>query len=1020
MPASSRFLALHPDFAASLAAGRIPRPGDPEQARHGQERWRHEAGKIADPELRARALSVADTPEGQSLLAALTGNSAFLGHLLTRDPVWGLSVLEQGCDAPFAALMAGLREAHDRETDMTRLMSGLRRAKRRAALLIALADIAGIWSLEQVTGALCDVAETSLDLGAALLLRKAVKDGMLILPDPDAPLRGSGLIILGMGKLGARELNYSSDIDLIVLYDDAIVQTPRPEHLARTFIRLTRDLVRIMDERTQDGYVFRTDLRLRPDPASTPLAVSVSAAEIYYGSVGQNWERAAMIKARPVAGDREAGAAFLKLLRPYVWRRNLDFAAIQDIHSIKRQINAHKGHKTITVNGHDLKLGRGGIREVEFFAQTQQLIYGGRDDSLRISATVRALHALVAAGRVAAQTAQELEAAYRFLRTVEHRIQMVDDQQTHRMPESDAGVAALATFLGFADPDALRTTLIHALSTVEDHYADLFEEADSLSSSGNLVFTGGEDDPATLATLRQMGYANPAGVGAVVRGWHHGRYRCTRSVKARELLTELIPALLTALSRTPQPDSALMKLDAFLGRLPTGVQLFSLFQANPRLLDLVAEIMGAAPRLADTLSSNPVLLDGVLSLDFFDPLPDATVLAPELDRLLAEAEGFEDILLLARRWTNDQRFRAGIHILRHVTDGDRCGPFLADVAALVLERLLAAVHEEFARRHGVFPGGRVVVVGMGKLGERQMSVGSDLDLIIIYALPAGLRQSDGARPLSPAEYYGKLTQRLISAITAPTGEGRLYEVDMRLRPSGNAGPLAVSLESFVAYQAEQAWTWEHMALTRARVVAGDPTLAEDVTTAIRNVLTRPRDPERLLADVAAMRRRIEQEFGTANPWSVKHARGGMIDAEFVAQYLLLRHGNTHPAILGADMATALERLADAGCLESGVAATLAATLRLWRSVQAFIRLTTQGELEPGSAPPALLAALARIVPVEPGESAEKTGGSRQNSPDFPRADATIRRAAAAVRAAYESLIESPAAALPPAEEKGKI
>lgn len=984
----------------------LPKPFDAAQASLGMERWRQQAA-AAEPETRAWAEAFADSEPGRALIEAVCGNSPYLGHSLTRELPFVARTMQDGFDDSFAALIAALHAEHDEEKSMDRLMAGLRVAKRRAALLIALADIAGAWPLFRVTGALSELAETGVQLAANFLLRRAGEAGTLTLPDPQRPWVGSGLIVLGMGKLGGRELNYSSDIDLIVLYDDAVVQTPQPDNLARTFIRLARDLVRIMDERTKDGYVFRTDLRLRPDPGATPLAVSVSAAEIYYGSVGQNWERAAMIKARPIAGDPEAGASFLRFLEPFVWRRNLDFAAIQDIHSIKRQINAHKGHREVTVNGHDIKVGRGGIREIEFFAQTQQLIFGGRDPRVRIAPTLMANEALRDVGRVPPQTVEELAGAYHFLRRVEHRIQMIDDQQTHRIPADDAGVAHLATFLGYDDPAAFRAELLATLGQVEDRYAELFEEAPSLSGPGNLVFTGTDPDPGTVETLTGMGFADPARVISVVSAWHRGRYRATRSGRARELLTELTPALLSALAKTPAPDSALMNFDDFLGKLPAGVGLFSLFVANPWLLELVAEIMGIAPQMAKTLSRNPSLLDAVLSPDFFDPLPGKEDgLADDHARVMAAARDFEDALTLSRRWTNDQRFRAGVHILRGITDGDRCGAFLADLADIVVPDLARRVEEEFAQRHGHIPGGAWVVVAMGKLGSRQLTITSDIDLIVIYdvAPGEGPRLSDGTKPLSPNEYYIKLTQRLTNAITAPMGDGRLYEVDMRLRPSGNAGPLATSLDAFLKYQTTDAWTWEHMALTRARVIGGDPALADRVSAAIRSVLTAPRDADRLLWDVADMRRRIEKEFGTTNVWNVKYARGGLIDIEFIAQYLQLRHGHERPDILHIGTAKALGCAARTGALDPEVAEDLEATLRLWRRVQGFLRLTTAGVLDPNQVSPSLLAGLGRAA--FPGE--REPGGV-----DFPELDHRIRAVAARAHGHFKALVEEPAGRLAP-------
>ncbi|PWC54617.1 bifunctional [glutamine synthetase] adenylyltransferase/[glutamine synthetase]-adenylyl-L-tyrosine phosphorylase [Azospirillum sp. TSO22-1] len=983
----------------------LPKPFDPAQAQLGRERWREEAAK-GEPELAAWAEAFAAGSTGASLIDAVCGNSPYLGQSLTRELPFVRRTLEDGFDAVFPALMAELERDFAQERDMDRLMTGLRIAKRRAALLIGLADITGSWTLEQVTGALSDTAETGLRLASSHLLRRAAEAGTLTLPNPERPWEGSGLIVLGMGKLGARELNYSSDIDLIVLYDDAVVKTAQPDNLARTFIRLARDLVRIMDERTRDGYVFRTDLRLRPDPGATPLAVSVTAAEIYYGSVGQNWERAAMIKARPVAGDLEAGRAFMRFLEPFVWRRHLDFAAIQDIHSIKRQINAHKGHREVTVNGHDIKVGRGGIREIEFFAQTQQLIYGGRDIRVRPSPTLKAIEALCEVGRVEPAAVEELTRAYNYLRRVEHRIQMTEDRQTHQVPADDRGVEHLARFLGYDESDAFRADLLATLGLVEDRYAELFEEAPSLSSNtGNLVFTGTDDDPGTVRTLSEMGYQDPSRVISVVAAWHRGRYRATRSARARELLTELVPGLLQAFARTPVPDTALMNFDGFLEKLPAGVGLFSLFYANPALLELVAEIMGNAPRMAEVLSRNPSLLDAVLTPDFFDALPGQDVLTPEWARVVSAARDFEDSLALARRWTNDQRFRAGIHMLRNITDGDRCGPFLADLADVVVPDIAARVQEEFARRHGTVPGSAWVIVAMGKLGSRQLTLTSDIDLIVVYESAPAATMSDGAKPLSAGEYYIKLTQRLTNAITAPMGDGRLYEVDMRLRPSGNAGPLATSLESFVKYQQQDAWTWEHMALTRARVLGVRTPFAEKVEAAIRDALVRPRDPDKLLWDVADMRRRIDKEFGTDNPWNVKYHRGGLIDIEFIAQYLQLRHAAEHPAVLSIGTANALKAAAANGLLDAAVAGDLEAALRLWRRVQGFLRLTTDGVLDPQQVSETLFAGLARTA--FPGEAAPV---------DFAELDARIRAVAARAHAHFRTLVEEPAARLiPPAQ-----
>ena len=980
----------------AFATDRLPAPGDPARAARGLESWR-DAAAMAEPDLAVFARELAESPEGRRLLDAITGNSPYLGLSLTRDLPFARRLLTDGFDVTFKALMAEVKAAYGEETDINRLMTGLRLAKRRAALLIGLADIAGAWALERVTGALSELAETTLELAATHLLRAAAAKGSLRLPDARSPLVGSGLIILAMGKFGARELNYSSDIDLIVLYDDATVETADPDNLARTFIRFARDLVRIMDERTRDGYVFRTDLRLRPDPGATPAAVAVSAAEIYYASVGQNWERAAMIKARPVASDPAAAAGFMATIRSFVWRRSLDFAAIQDIHSVKRQIHAHKGHRVPAVNGHDIKLGRGGIREIEFFIQTQQLIYGGRDDRLRIAPTCEALRAFVAVGRVRPEVAEEMIAAYRFLRQVEHRLQMVDDRQTHQLPKSDEEVAQIAVFLGFTSACAFREALLSHLMRVEGHYAELFEEAPTLAGPGNLMFTGTDDDPGTLDTLRGMGFGNPSGVIATVAAWHRGRYRCMRNARARELLTELTPALLTALGRTHHPDEALSRFDQFMSRLPSGIQLFSLFHAKPGLLDFIAEVMGTAPQLAEWLSRKPGLLDSMVAPDYFDPLPGKAELLADYRRAGAEAGNFEDVLNLGRRWVQDQSFRAGVHILRGITDGDRCGPFLSAIAEIVLDDLAAKATDEFARRHGRIPGGAMAIIAMGKLGSGQMTIASDLDLITVYQVPPEVSQSDGPKPLAPSEYYIKLTQSLINAVTAPTAEGRLYEVDMRLRPSGTAGPVAVSLDAFTRYQHENAWTWEHMALTRARVVSGPPELKAKLEAVALEVLTKPRDPVALVIDVADMRRRIQREHATKNPWEVKYARGGFIDINFIAQYLMLRHAPAHPGVISPNTVRAFEKLQAAGVLEAQVAAELILVHRTWRRVQGFLRIATGGGLEPNDAPEAIQAALGRCV------FPEAAGPVL-----FRDTDARVRELAALAYQHFQALIDEPA------------
>ena len=970
----------------------LPKPADPRKLALGLEAWREAIALAESDPAGDRARSWSAACPGQRLLASIFGNSPFLSGIAVKE--WSLltRLVEEGADPLFFEIVAGIEKTQDLGEDRTALMRRLRIAKRRVALVAAVAELVGAWSLEQQTRALSRFADAALGAALRHLLREAARKGFMTLPDPGGAERDSGLIVLGIGKLGGYELNYSSDIDLILLYDAGRVRVTARDGVQAFFVRLTRDLVRVLEERTGDGYVFRTDLRLRPDPASTPLAMSVAAALAYYESVGQNWERAALIKARPVAGDRVAGQRFLRELRPFIWRKNLDFAAIQDIHSIKRQINAHRGGGRIAIEGHDIKTGRGGIREIEFFAQTQQLIWGGRIRELQVAPTCEALRRLVAAGRIDAAAGTDLIDDYRFLRRLEHRLQMVDDAQTHSLPTDRAGIAHIAVFLGYPHIDDFIADLRGHLTSVERHYAELFEQAPTLAGPGNLVFTGADDDPETLHTLSRLGFSEPASVSALVRSWHHGRMRATRSQRAREILTELVPELLRIFGATPHPNAALRRFDRFLSRLSAGVQLFSLFHANPGLLTLVAEVMAGAPRLAEHLAQRPALLDPVLTEGFFDPPPDQRALAADLDQVVASARNFEEMLDALRRWTGERRFQLGVQLLRRSLDGARAGAVLADIAETALAALLPAVEAELVRRHGRVPGGAFAVIGMGRLGSCEMTLASDLDLILIYDAPTGIEMSDGNRPLPVASYYARQSQRLIGAITDPTAEGRLYEVDMRLRPSGASGPIASHFGAFAHYQREAAWTWEHMALTRARPVAGEPALCQRISEALEAVLRAYRDPRRLVMDAADMRRRIADENPQPSPWDLKNRRGGLIDLEFIVQYLMLREAASSPKLLRRGTAPVLVALGEAGILSPQAQRELSDAEALLRNVQSVLVLVSDGMPTAAVLPEPDAATLTRCV----------------GAVDFAQLVADITNATARVRSWYDCLIEEPA------------
>ncbi len=896
------------------------------------------------------------------LIDGVIANSPYLSRLMARQAGRLPAMLERTPEAALGTLLERIASGADEAPSVPGLMAVLRQAKAEGALLIALADLGAIWTVEQVTGALSDLADAALRACVRWLLRDAASQGKLTLANPAHPEHGCGLAILAMGKYGARELNYSSDIDIVVFFDPSAMPLSDPDTAQSIAVGITRSIVKLMQETTADGYVFRTDLRLRPDAGSTQVAVSVDAAERYYEALGQNWERAAYIKARPAAGDLALGAGVLAMLEPFVWRRTLDYDAIADIHAIKRQIHAHKGHSRITVEGHNIKLGRGGIREIEFFAQTQQLITGGRYADLRAATTVEALRALAERGIVQPGVAEDLIETYRFLRLLEHRLQMVEDAQTHDLPRTEEGIERIAAFMGFDDPAAFRDRLTGHLDRVQGHYAELFETEPALSErSGSLVFTGVEDDPDTLETLTRMGFARPSVVTSTIRGWHHGRIRATRNARSREILTILVPAILDAMARTSDPDTAFVRFDSFLGGLPAGVQFFSLLRAHPELLTLLVEVIGLAPRFAGYLARNAGVIDAMLDPEYLSTLPSRRRLALDLSDALAPARDFEDVLDRTRRFARGHSFRIGLQVLKGGARSMVAGPALADLADTVIEATIAPVEAQMALRHGRVAGGAMAVIGMGKLGSREMSAASDLDLLLIYDFDGEGGVSDGASPLDASQYYARTCQRLINALTAPTAEGQFYEVDMRLRPSGRAGPLATRLDAFARYQREDAWTWERMALTRARVIAAPAPFRARIEDTIRAILCRPADADTVRRDAADMRGRMARDLPAWGPWDVKQTPGGLVDLEFIAQALQVMHAGRTPEVLHPNTRTALKRLAAHGVLDPDDARELLAASRLLHNVSLALTVAVDGPFDPANVPGPLELCLSRIT-----------------------------------------------------------
>ncbi|WP_425274799.1 bifunctional [glutamine synthetase] adenylyltransferase/[glutamine synthetase]-adenylyl-L-tyrosine phosphorylase [Stappia indica] len=924
---------------------------------------------------------------GAFLSGALT-NAPYLRDLALADHERLAALLQENPQARVDRLVAEARELTGEEEGA--VMAGLRRLKQDLALTLALADIAGALDLDAVTGGLSRFADAALTAAIRFCLRDLARRGKFEIRDEAAPEKGCGFVVLAMGKYGALELNYSSDIDLIVMYEPELAPVTGGAEAPVEFVRMTKRLVKMMGDRTADGYVFRTDLRLRPDPGATPLAMSIPAALVYYESLGQNWERAALIKARACAGDVPCGESFLKEISPFIWRKYLDYAAIADVHSIKRQIHVHKGHGRIAVAGHNVKLGRGGIREVEFFAQTQQLIAGGRITELRGRRTLDTLATLAELDWIAADARDELTEAYRFLRAVEHRIQMVNDEQTHILPADAEARARVSRLMGFAELEPFEDELRTRLKRVQKHYSALFENEPELASDlGNLVFTGDDDDPETLETLTRLGYQRPKEAGKIIRAWHFGRYPAVRSSKARERLTELHPVLIAALASTDNADQALIAFDSFLSKLPAGVQLFSLLRSNPQLLKLLATVMGAAPRMGEVVSKRVHVLDAVMDPAFFGAMPTSEEFRAGLARTLDLARFYEDALDRARIFAQEQQFLIGLRLLSDTLNAHQVGEALARLAETVVAGLMPFVIDQVAENHGRLPGADWAVVAMGKLGGREMTAASDLDLILLYDHPEDEAETDGKRPLAASQYFIRLTQRLVAALSAPTAEGRLYEVDFRLRPSGNAGPLATRLTAFEAYQVKEAWTWEHMALTRARVIArSSDAFTKRIDANIRETLARPRDADKIAAEVASMRGRIEAEKGTSDIWDLKQVAGGMVDIEFAAQYLQLVNAQAHPEILSQTTETVLERARDAGLLSPGDAEVLLPAIRLYHALTQVQRLTLEGTFKAEAVPKGV-----RELLVHAGEA-----------PDFSHLEAMLSDRQKQVRATFEKLV----------------
>ena len=892
------------------------------------DRWSEAARRLASGPDRKFAEEFPGTPSGAAALACIFGASPFLGACATRDPSFVRSLWERGPDPCVAEALANLRglgpDCEEGEAART-----LRVTRRRVALAVGLADIAQVWNLESVTEALTSIAEEACSLAVRILLRKLHRRGALALPHPDDPERDSGLIALGLGKLGGRELNYSSDIDLILLYDPEIVPAAKRYEVPQHLMRLAQWFISMLSEPTVDGQAFRVDLRLRPDPVSTPLVLSTASALQYYSKRGQTWERAAMIKARPIAGDRQAGREYLRRLEGFVWRDHLDFATVQALHDIKKRIDAQHRGGDIGAPGQNIKLGRGGIREIEFFAQTHQLIWGGTNRSLRTIPTCESLRNLVAAGHIPQEASEALTTSYRYLRGVEHRIQMVADKQTHSLPADPAEFETLARFLGYGGGAELESDLVAHLRQVERQYESFFElprEMTAASASSALTNRSRQE---TVERLGRMGFGDPVAAFEIIERWRTGRSRVARDSRALELLQSLTPALVIAMCGTDDPDLALARFDGMMDRLSDSYRALTLFQANLHVMETVAEIMVAAPAISAILTARPSLVDALLDpqTDSAPPDPDSLgeELAERMDRESSEQDPFDRL----RAWTDAARFRIGIQVLFHSLDPLDAPPLWADVADCAVAELLGRANEELAAVHGRLAEGGAAILATGKFGKKAMAVDSPLRIALYYDAPAGAR-SDGPESLAAPEFFSKLWSRVLSGLRGRIGGQPAYAC-IGSRSPGSLEELRREFGSAGSGRA---------APECARVVARTGGIASKIDGIIRDRLLEAREEAGANAAPPAAREPTESNDASAGQWSVERRPGGLAEIELLAEFLALTNGMDPTEIQAAGTTgELLEALERGGALRQQDSGPLLDAWRLWTRI-----VTLQGLL----------------------------------------------------------------------------
>jgi len=809
-------------------------------------------------------------------------------------------------DADGLARMADPRHADARppalsaDLDEADAMAVLRRYRRAESLRLIWRDVNGLDGVEQTLAGASALAEASL--GAALAFAESV-----LVRRHGTPRNAEGvaqrLVVIAMGKLGGGELNFSSDIDLILAFaENGASDGGRPLANEAYFARLGQLLVKLLAEITADGFAFRIDLRLRPFGNAGRVALPFAAMEQYYQREGRDWERYAWIKARPVAGDVGAGKRLVESLRPFVYRKYLDYTAFAGLREMKTLIDAEVARKDLAAN---LKLGPGGIREIEFVVQLLQLIRGGREPSLRETGLLPALAACERIGALASTSAKQLREAYRFLRHVENRVQMLRDEQTHELPDDDFLRARIAVAAGFAGWNTLEAELVRVRAAVASEFADrLGAERSTPMPDANAAtaywqaLARGETQPAQL---RALGFGDAENLHAALLALAAGAGARALSARGRGRLDRLVPHLLQAAAASIAPDACLHRLVQLLHAVLRRSAYLALLEERPAARMRLVEVFAGSALLAERVIAHPLLLDDLLAPAGVEDLPDGATIDAETARRLAQhdstdTEGAIEILQEERQ---SAAFRIGL-AYRGGADAVATARALSETAQSVVANALQLAQGDLARAHGRLPGG-IAVIGYGSLGGAELGFASDLDLVFVFDSALAQVESDGARPLEGARYFARIAQRVVHWLTTQTRAGKLYDVDVRLRPDGGKGLLVVGIAAFAEYLRERAWIWESQALVRARPIAGDADACAKFAALRADWLAQPRDGAQILAEVGAMRARwrTERDRSTDTMLDLKQGAGALLDIEFILQTLVLLHAHEHAALLGS-------------------------------------------------------------------------------------------------------------------------